>query len=275
MQSIHVNGYDMAYLDVGCGAPGAPPLVCVHGSLCDFRIWSPVMGPLTRKRRLICVSLRHCFPDHWDGKGEGYDLAQHIDDMIAFLPQLDLGPVDLMGHSRGGYVAFRTALRRPDLVRKLILAEPGGELDSSLGESSIAPDGKSKIGDMIAESGRRAVAGDIDGALKHFIDTLEGDGVWERIPPTPKQLLRDNAITLVGQAKEKRLPFTRAEAEAITVPTLLIGGARTKGPLRKIMEALGAHIPGAQTLYIERASHPMFEQKPLDYAKAVNDFLNG
>ena len=34
MQSLPVNGFDMAYLDVGQG----PPLVCVHGSLSDFMI---------------------------------------------------------------------------------------------------------------------------------------------------------------------------------------------------------------------------------------------
>ena len=44
MQTLPVNGYDMAYLDVGEG----PPLVCVHGSLCDFRIWSCVLGPLSK-----------------------------------------------------------------------------------------------------------------------------------------------------------------------------------------------------------------------------------
>ena len=37
MQTLHVNGYDMAYLDVG-QTQGTPPLVCVHGSLCDFRL---------------------------------------------------------------------------------------------------------------------------------------------------------------------------------------------------------------------------------------------
>ena len=60
MQILHVNGHDMAYLDVGEG----PPLVCVHGSLCDFRIWSPVLGPLSKKHRVIAVSLRHFFPAH-------------------------------------------------------------------------------------------------------------------------------------------------------------------------------------------------------------------
>jgi pimeloyl-ACP methyl ester carboxylesterase len=270
MQTIHVNGYDMAYLDVGQG----PPLVCVHGSLCDFRIWSPVLGPLSRHHRLICVSLRHCFPEHWDGQGNGYDLAQHVADLIAFIPGLGVGPVDLMGHSRGGYVAFRTALQRPDLVRKLILAEPGGELDASLAPD-VAPGTPSSLAAMIQTSADKVAAGDADGGLEHFVDVLEGPGVWQRIPPTPKQLLRDNAMTLIGQAKETRVPFTKAEAEAVRNSTLLIGGARTKGPLRKIMEAFTAHIPGVQTVYLDGASHPMFEQKPREFARAVTDFLAG
>jgi len=72
MQTLHVNGYDMAYLEVGEG----PPLVCVHGSLCDFRIWSAVLGPLSKQHRVIAVSLRHFFPDRWDGIGDTYSIAQ-------------------------------------------------------------------------------------------------------------------------------------------------------------------------------------------------------
>jgi pimeloyl-ACP methyl ester carboxylesterase len=36
MQTLRVNRTDMAYLDIGGG--DGPPLVCVHGSLCDFRL---------------------------------------------------------------------------------------------------------------------------------------------------------------------------------------------------------------------------------------------
>lgn len=128
MQSLRVNGHDMAYLEVGQGRP----LVCVHGSLNDFRIWGCVIGPLSTKHRVICVSLRHFFPEKWDGRGDTYSIAQHVDDLIAFIEKLDAGPVDLMGHSRGGHVALRVAQRRGDLLRKLILAEPGGEVDASL-----------------------------------------------------------------------------------------------------------------------------------------------
>ncbi len=58
MQTLPVNGYDMVYLGVGEG----PPLVCVHGSLSDFRIWHCVVGPLSKRHRVIAPSLRHFFP---------------------------------------------------------------------------------------------------------------------------------------------------------------------------------------------------------------------
>ncbi len=85
MQTLRVNGYDMAYLEVGNG----PPLVCVHGTLGDFRTWSAVIGPLSKKYRVISVSLRHFFPEHWDGVGDDYLMAQHVADVIGFIEQLD------------------------------------------------------------------------------------------------------------------------------------------------------------------------------------------
>src|SRR5438270_11568222 len=105
MQTINVNGYDMAYLDVGKGAGDGRPLVCVHGSLCDFRIWSAVLGPLSGGNRVVSGRLRHFFRERWVGRGGTYSIAQHVDDVIAFIEQLGLRPVDLMGDSRGGGVA--------------------------------------------------------------------------------------------------------------------------------------------------------------------------
>ena len=119
MQTLPVNGYDMAYLEVG---DSGPPLVCVHGSLCDFRIWSSVLGPLSRKHRVIAPSLRHFFPEHWDGVGDTYSIAQHVDDVIGFIEKLDAGPVDLMGHSRGGHICVS---RRAAAAGFAAQADPG------------------------------------------------------------------------------------------------------------------------------------------------------
>jgi pimeloyl-ACP methyl ester carboxylesterase len=271
MQTIDVNGYDMAYLDVGRG----PPLVCVHGSLCDFRIWSCVLGPLSKQRRVIAVSLRHFFPEQWDGIGDTYSIAQHVDDVIVFVEKLGLqfglGPVDLMGHSRGGHVSFRLAQRRPDLLRKLILAEPGGELDATL-DPAFKP-GPSPLAARIAASAEIIAKGDIDGGLALFMDALEGPGAWKRIPAASKQLLRDNATTLIGQMRDRRPPFSKADAESIKVPTLFIGGANTKGALPQVLRGLAAHVPDSKIEMIPGTTHPMFEQAPQRYCELVLDFL--
>lgn len=269
MQTLRVNGYDMAYLDVGSG----PTLVCVHGSLCDFRIWGSVIGPLTAKHRVIAVSLRHFFPDHWDGTGDTYSIAQHVDDVIAFIAQIEPKPVDLMGHSRGGHISFRVAQKRPDLLRRLILAEPGGELDATL-DPDYKP-GPSPLAARFAASAEKIAAGNTDGGLQYFMDTLEGPGAWQRLPAMAKQLLRDNAMTLLGQVLDQRPPFSKADAESIKTPTLFIGGARTKGMLPKVLHALAAHVRGSRTEIIPGATHPMFEQAPQKYCEIVLNFLAG
>jgi pimeloyl-ACP methyl ester carboxylesterase len=268
MQTLHVNGYDMAYLDIGRGRP----LVCVHGSLCDFRIWSAVLGPLTQKHRVIAVSLRHFFPEHWDGVGDTYSIAQHVDDVISFIGKLEAGPVDLMGHSRGGHVAFRVAQRRPDLLRKLILAEPGGELDATL-DPAAKPGAPSPLAARFAASAEKIAAGDIDGGLAFFMDALEGPGAWARLPATPKQLLRDNAMTLLGQVRDRRPPFSRADAEAIRTPTLFIGGGNTKGALPHVLHTLAVHVANSKTAMIPNTTHPMFEQAPQKFSEIVLEFL--
>ena len=198
-------------------------------------------------------------------------MAQHVADVIGFIEKLDAGPVDLMGHSRGGHIAFRVAEQRPDLLRKLILAEPGGELDRSL-DPAAAP-GPSQRAASIAVAAEKISNGDIDGGLTIFFDGIEGEGAWARLPAAPKQQLRDNAFTLIGQVGENRQPFTRAEAEAIKTPTLFIGGADTRGALPAVLRALAAHVPGAATAIISDAGHWMFEQAPQKFSEIVLEFL--
>jgi pimeloyl-ACP methyl ester carboxylesterase len=272
VQTLNVNGYDVAYIDIGRGTDGSPPLVLVHGTLGDFRTWNAVLGPLSRKHRVISLSLRRFFPEHWDGIGTDYLMAQHIADVIGFIEKLDAGPVDLLGHSRGGHIGFRVAQDRPELLRKLVLAEPGGDLDPTLRPADTAS-GFTPIGARMPMAAEKIRSGDIEGALALFVDGIDGEGAWARLPAVPKQQLRDNVNTLIGQVGENRKPFTRSEAESIGTPTLLIGGGETKGPLSVIWRVLARHIPGAKTAIIPGTRHWMFEQAPQQFCDVVLEFL--
>jgi pimeloyl-ACP methyl ester carboxylesterase len=264
-----VNGHDISYIEVGEGIP----LVCVHGTLGDFRVWSPVMGPLSLGHRVISISLRHFFPEHWNGVDTDYKVTQHVADVVGFIEAIE-GPVDLMGHSRGGHIAFRVAQQRPELLRRLVLAEPVGDLDASLLPAD-APPPVHTIGARYNVTAERVAAGDIDGALALFAENYDGSGAWERVPQTVRQTWRDNARTLIGQADERRQPFTRADAEAIRAPTLFIIGVNTPGALPSMSRALAAHVHGSRIEIIFNARHFMFEDNPIQYCAAVSEFLTG
>ena len=269
MKYLPVDGHDMPYIELGSGAP----LVAIHGSLGDFRSWVPVMGPLSRRHLLIVPSLRRFFPEVWDGKGGGFTIPGHVADVIAFIEGLGHGPVHLMGHSRGGHIAFRVAERRPDLVRRLVLAEPGGELDETLLPPGATPSAARL--QSIVEAAEKIASGDVDGGLELFVDRIDGPGTWARRPAAAKQIRRDNTATLIGQMNEERRPFSRAAAESIRAPTLLIGGAATKGGLAMVLHALASAIPGARCELIPNASHVMFEQAPQRFSELVLQFLAG
>jgi pimeloyl-ACP methyl ester carboxylesterase len=266
MLRMRVDGHDMAYIDVGAG----PAIVCVHGSLGDFRVWSGQLGPLSRAHRVIAVSLRHFFPDRCEGRPATYRIARHVADVIAFIEGLNVGAVHLMGHSRGGHVAFRVAIARPDLVDRLILAEPGGDLDATLDpDGRPAPPMRAHVG----ATADRIAAGDEAGALAEFLDRLEGPGGAARFPPSRRREMADNIATMTAQVDEGREPFSRAAAEAVRARTLLIGGAATPGAMPRVLAALAAHIPGARRVTIPNARHFMMWDDPDAYNAAVLQFL--
>src|SRR4030081_2129236 len=82
---------------------------------------------------------------------------------------------------------------------------------------------------------------------------------------------------MTGPASSRRcrqpVPFlSKADADAIRMPTLFIGGANTKGmPL--VLHAPAAHVPDSRIAVIARDTHPMFEQAPRQYCEIVQEFL--
>jgi len=88
VKATQVNGYDMAYVEQGQGVP----LVMIHGSLSDYRAFRAQREPFGGKYRAIAVSLRHYYPEPWNGRGGSFSERQHAADVAAFIKSLDAGP---------------------------------------------------------------------------------------------------------------------------------------------------------------------------------------
>jgi esterase len=269
MPTLRVNGYDMAFVERGSGVP----LVLVHGTLGDYRGWELQMAPFGAHFRTIAVSLRHCWPERWDGHGDDFSVQQHEQDVAAFIAALDAGPAHLLGHSRGGHIAFRVAEHTPELIRKLVLVEPGGSLDASLQPPRPPASPMIDLGPLYAKAAERIRLGEIDEGLAPAMDVILGPGGWDSQPEEKRQRMRDNAQTLIGQIKERRAPFSRADAQAVTAPTLLMAGDRSPETFHRILDGLQSALKDARRVVIPNASHGSNVDNPEAFARETLAFL--
>jgi len=267
MPSLHVNGTDIHYAEAGVGGQ---PLLMVHGTLGDQRSFAAQMAPIAAAGfHVMALSMRHCWPGTWPAAGGDFRIDTHVADVAAFIDALKKGPVALLGHSRGGHIAVRVAERHPALLRALILAEPGGELDESLGGKPGAAGQASaftKAADLVA-------AGDEEGGLKAVAEHTGGPGAWERRPEERKAIGRANARTMLGQRHEQRRAYSRATAATIRIPTLFLYGANTRPNFVANVEALSGAIAGSKVVAIRNATHGLPYENPTDFNAAVVAFL--
>jgi pimeloyl-ACP methyl ester carboxylesterase len=113
------NGIDYAYRDTG-GHDGALPLVLLQHFRGNLDSWDPALiDALAASRQVITFD----YAGVGGSTGVTADtIEQTARDTIAFTTALGLSQADLLGFSIGSFVAQEIVLRRPALVRRLILA---------------------------------------------------------------------------------------------------------------------------------------------------------
>jgi esterase len=104
---------------------------------------------------------------------------------------------------------------------------------------------------------------------------IAGPGAWDRTPKAMKQMVCDNARTLIGPIKEQRAPFARADAEAISAPTLLLAGERSPASFHRILDPLETATRDVRRAVVPSASHASNIDHPAAFAREVLAFLEG
>ena len=262
-----VDGYPLAYQEAGAGAP----LLLVHGSMVDYRAWASQVPAFAATYRTMAVSLRHCFPEHWDGAGGDFTVSRHADDLAAFILGRKLGAVHVVGHSRGGAVAIQLALRHPALVRSLVLADPGG-LEALLPDTA---EGRVMAGEsarMFAQLRDNLATGDAVSAARAFVDAMGGTGAWDRRTQEQRQMMLDNIAT--GPACAERPHWTPEDLADLPGPILLVTGARSprRYPLM-LAELARCNARVVRLVVIPDAAHAMNRENPAAFNQVVMTFL--
>ena len=121
LKTVLINGDSINYMDIGKGEP----VVFVHGTVGDYRVWGEQMDPFAKNHRVIAYSRRFAYPNNQAiNDSTDYSGTAHSKDLTQFIKTLDIGPVHLVGHSFGAFTSLLTALEHPELLRSLTLGEP-------------------------------------------------------------------------------------------------------------------------------------------------------
>jgi non-heme chloroperoxidase len=268
--SVDINGVELAYVDQGSG----DPVVFVHGAgATDFRTWSGQIAFFAQHCRVIAYSQRYHWPNSPEGIGpDVYSTEQQTADLAALVETIGLEPAHIVGNSFGGDITLVFGHRFPQYTRSLVLAEPG--------LSAWLPDlpGGKELEDTYFESMEPAMEaieqGDLDHAARLFIEAVSGPGVYDELPPSAHQRLRDNVFILAFETPGfDDTPLQCADVGTIEAPAILLTGDSSPPEFGMVAEELARCMPSIERAVIPDASHVMQVMNPDVFNETVLDFL--
>jgi pimeloyl-ACP methyl ester carboxylesterase len=273
------DGVELHYVERGKGVP----VVFVHGSLSDYSYWHNEVDWFARDHRAITYSRRYNSPNT-NKPCPGYSAVADADDLAAFIKKLDLGRVHVVGHSYGALTGLFLAVKHPELVRTLVLAEPPAVslLDHLPGDQAAT--GKATLADirqrMVKPMKVAFGKGDRAAGIRAFLAYVLGDPqAWDRMSESSRKDALQNAGEWDVMMTTGEL-FPAIDPKAIRqldVPVLLLSGEKSYPFLNLIDEELDRLLPEGRhrRVVLRGATHRMWFEQPEACRKAVVEFWRG
>jgi len=268
-----VRGTDLYYVEHGSGIP----VVLVHGSVGTLDSWRAQVAAFASRFRVIAYSRRFHPPNAARRDEQPYSVSLHADDLIGLIEALGLERVHLVGSSYGAYVALLVTLRRPELVRSLVLAEP--PMLPWIARTPWGDSLRQVFEATVLDATQRAFQrGDSLDALRRFVDGMSGRaGRFDGLPEADRAALLRTAFELRLELAADPAVYTPAlscaEVGGIRHSVLLVTGERSPRVFHVITEELARCLAAEALVTVPGAGHDMHADNPAFYNAAVLQFL--
>lgn len=284
MAVIGIEGSSLFYVDRGNGGP----VVFSHGIPTDYRAWNSQVQFFSKDYRVISYSRRYASPNVRKGDVSDSTIENNAADLKTLIGKLGIAPVNLVGHSYGGFIAAYLAATEPDLVRSLVLVEaaistllvknPNNPLELLallLGSPSVASSVSNFRGKALNPALKALDEGRLEQAVELLDDGIQGaQGAFRKLPEDAQKMMNENAKT-IGELKTKFPVFTKDDCRRIRCKTLVINGDQSPIWLRRIGDRLGESIPQVESAKIANAHHFPHIENPAEFNSRILAFLGG
>ena len=243
------------------GPVGLPPCLIVHGLFGSGRNWGAIARQLCQTRPVITVDMRNHGTSPWADSNGYDDLAADL----AVVIEDRGGPMDVIGHSMGGKAAMMLALTRPELVRRMIVADIAPVAYSHTQQQFI--DAMRAV-DLSAITRRSEAAAQ----LGHFGVEPELQAFF-----TQSLNLKDKRwlynLDVLEAEMPKILSFPEVSSQ-FDRPVLFLSGADSDYVRHEHRGAIKALFPAAQFAKIPNSGHWLHADKPNEFLAVAGTYLS-
>jgi pimeloyl-ACP methyl ester carboxylesterase len=257
MPRISVNNVELYYEKHGAGAQ---PVVFVHGFLLSSRMWHDLyISRLPERYHAYAIDMRGHGQSHH--VKDGCNLVQMADDVYRFVQQLQLGTVRYVGVSMGGAIGLQLALDHPEVLKALVLMNPGLGSTVSGFYRLFAPLLPLMAGNrwfltaLVKSMMTRSLP---EGWLQAFLEqaTLVSRHTWAEYGRN------DNRIHSLDRLRQ------------FGAPTLVMIGGKDRILPLDVQHQIAETIPNAQKVVFEDEGHGMVGEAPERVFGAMRSFLD-
>lgn len=273
IKEITVNGTTLHYKEKGKGET----LIMVHGSLGSLHDPNAQFDEFSKKYRVISYSRRYHPPNRAPIAGDIYSLELHTADLAALIDALDVGPVHLVGHSYGAYILLSLVIERPELVNRLVLAEPpafplvsrslvGRAVEDSWKKNTFYPTIRAFENNSPSD------------AIKTFLYWVSGSSGWfEKIPEADREYMLSKKfefrLEVMTDYSIWMPDLDWGSLSSINRPVLLLSGDRSPTMFYLVIVELEKILKSESYVMVPNAGHLLPSENASFYNQIVLDFL--
>jgi 3-oxoadipate enol-lactonase len=242
-----------------------PTIVLSHALGCNLGMWDDVAAQLVSG----CTVLRYDHRGH--GKSEvvagPYSVEDMADDAAALIEEHSSGEVHFIGLSMGGMVAQQLAVRHPQLVTSIVVAN-----SSSYYDEAARAIWKARI-ETVRSQGMEAIA---DGVMQRWFtpEFREDPEGAKRVAALRAVLVANDPKAYVDSCEAvSRIEFYGTNPR-IACPALVIAGTRDESTPLAMSKVIRNTISGAELATLPTA-HLSAVERPAEFASLAVEFIRG